>query len=302
MRIAVLDIGGTTIKAGIVENEILSDRKEYETNAKKGGAHVMATAISILKEYLPFDCIGISTAGQVDSQKGMIKYANSNIPEYTGMKIREKLEKEFAVSVAVENDVNAAAIGEAYFGAGIGYKDFLCLTYGTGVGGAIVMGGEVYRGTTFSAGEMGALVVHPEERNVKQDMFSGCYEKYASTTALVKKISAIDKSLTDGKKIFENLHRSEVKKAVDDWIMEIVCGLTSLIHVFNPSCVILGGGVMKQEYILKTVKELLYQNIMESFNEVVILTAQLENQAGLYGAAKSAMEYYKKTNRNSCRN
>lgn len=285
IKIAVLDIGGTSIKSGIFRNNSLEDVREYDTNAAKGGAYVMERAKEILHEYGEFMGIGISTAGQVDSGQGFIRYANSNIPGYTGMRIRDILEKEFQVPVAVENDVNSAALGEAYYGAGIGFEEFLCLTYGTGVGGAIVIRGDIYRGSSFSAGEMGAMITHPEERNASEDMYSGCYEKYASASALVRKVSRIDASLDSGRKIFPEMHREEIKTAVDEWIAEIAGGLVSLIHIMNPACVILGGGVMNQEYVLEEVKKLVMKEIMESYRHVEIVKAALGNKAGMFGAA-----------------
>mgnify|MGYP000622865576 CR=1 FL=1 len=138
------------------------DLKEWDTNASRGGACLMARAVAILHTYGDFDAIGISTAGQVDSEQGSIYYANDNIPGYTGTKIRDILEAEFGVPVAVENDVNAAALGELYFGAAKGAENFLCLTYGTGVGGAIVIDGSIYPGSTWSGGSFGGILTHPE--------------------------------------------------------------------------------------------------------------------------------------------
>jgi len=152
MKIAVLDIGGTSIKSGIWRGEGLEEVREQDTNAKEGAGAVMERAGKILHSYGSFDAVGISTAGQVNFREGSISYANSNMPGYTGMKVRELMEKEFGVPAAVENDVNAAALGEGKFGAGRGEKDFLCITYGTGVGGAIVVNQELYRGSSFSAG------------------------------------------------------------------------------------------------------------------------------------------------------
>lgn len=294
MRIAVLDIGGTSIKSGIYERNTLSEIKETPTQAYRGGEAVIKTAIDVLHRYLPFDCIGVSTAGQVDAETGIIRYANSNIPGYTGMNVKKILEREFGVPTAVENDVNAAALGEGAFGAGAGEKDFICLTYGTGVGGAAILDGKLWRGSCFSAGEFGAVIVHGEERNAQEDMFSGCYERYASVTALVEKASAWDSSLDSGRKIFLRLEEESVRCLVDNWIQEIVWGLVSLIHIFNPSCAVLGGGIMEQPYILKQVRKLLYENIMPSFRNVKVLQAKLGNSAGLLGAARIAEEQYKK--------
>ncbi len=284
MRIAALDIGGTTIKSGIWDGNKAGDLREQDTNAKSGGAHVMERVIKILKQYGDFDAIGISTAGQVNSREGVIRYSNDNIPGYTGMKIREILEKEFHVPAAVENDVNAAALGEARYGAGKKFTDFLCLTYGTGVGGAIIMNQEIYTGSTFSAGEFGGIMVHPED-SLWGVPFSGCYEQYASTTALVRMAMEFDPSLTSGKKIFSRFEEEEVRNIINAWIDEIVYGLVTVIHIFNPACLILGGGVMSQPYILQEVKAKTYGRIMSSFCNVVLEQAQLGNLAGLMGAA-----------------
>lgn len=284
MRIAALDIGGTSIKSGIWDGTEARELKEHATNARNGGSYVMDRARAILKEYGGFEAIGISTAGQVNSKEGFIRYANDNIPGYTGMKIKELLEEEFGVPAAVENDVNAAAIGEARFGAGKSFRDFLCITYGTGVGGAIVIEKEIYTGSAFSAGEFGGIMVHPED-SVFGEPFQGCYEKYASTTALVKRASALDPYLTNGRKIFERLDDNRVRTIVNEWIDEIVYGLVTIIHIFNPSCIVLGGGVMAQPYILNEVKQKTMARIMRSFRNVELRQAELGNKAGLMGAA-----------------
>lgn len=284
MKIAALDIGGTSIKSGIWEDGILHGLKERETNAKAGGSFVMEQAKQVLEECGKFDAIGISTAGQVDPQEGCIRYANDNIPGYTGIRIREIMEKEFDVPAAVENDVNAAAVGEGKFGAGKGEADFLCATYGTGVGGAIVIGGEIYRGSVCSAGEFGGILIHPEDR-VPGDPFSGCYERYASTTALVKRAKGFDPSLDNGKKIFERIEEPGVQEVIEEWAEEIAYGLVTLICIFNPSCIILGGGVMVQPYVLERVEEKVRSQIMPSFRQMKLKQAMLGNQAGLLGAA-----------------
>lgn len=288
-----LDVGGTAVKSGVYCDGALEDIREYPTEAEKGGGHVVALIETIIKEYENrhvFTGIGISTAGQVDSVKGRIIYANDNIPGYTGMEIKSIIENRFGKPAAVINDVNAAALGEARYGAGQGEEDFLCLTYGTGVGGAVFVKGKLYEGSSFSAGEAGAVVVHPEDRDPGKDIFSGCYERYASVTALVKRVRDYDSSLTNGRAIFRDLERSGVREIVDEWIREIVYGLTSLIHVLNPSCVILGGGVMEQEYVLEKLRELLDIHLMESYRKTTVKKAMLGNCAGMYGAAAHLIE------------
>ncbi len=288
MTTMVLDIGGTAMKSGLYTDGKLSEVREIPTEAKQGGEHVVNRAKELIADYrnrFSFQRIGVSTAGQVDPRQGVITYANENIPGYMGTRLKELLEQEFQVPAAVENDVNAAAIGEAVFGAGRDVADFACLTYGTGVGGAIFTDGRLYSGNSFSAGEFGAIVTHPEARDSERDILSGCYEQYASTTALVRNACRLDPSLTNGRAIFARLEEPPVRAVVDQWILEIIYGLATIVHMLNPACVILGGGVMEQGYVLQEIRNKLYPNLIPSFRHVRIEKAELGNRAGMLGAA-----------------
>ena len=287
MKILVFDIGGTAIKYGSCVDGCLMDVKEVPTEAHKGGRHIMDTLISLVGKENGYDAIGVSSSGQVHAEKGHIIYANSNIPGDTGTEIKKELETLFGVPVAVENDVNAAALGEAVYGAAREMDSFLCLTYGTGIGGAIVEHKTVYHGSGYSAAEFGAIVTHGEAKRAGTDYFDGCYERYASTTALVQKAMAYDSTLTNGRKLFERLEETKdprLQEILDDWIHEIMLGLATLTHIFNPSCILLGGGVMVQPKVIHQVQALVDRYVMPSFANVRILPAALGNQAGLLGA------------------
>lgn len=199
------------------------------------------------------------------------------------MELRKELSARFHVPVMVENDVNSAAMGEAAYGAGRAYDSFLCLTYGTGVGGAIVQNKSIYHGSSFSAGEFGGIVTHGTLKSNRSDVFDGCYERFASTTALVSSAQRLDSSLSNGRAIFERISDPSVKNVVDAWIDEILLGLSTLIHIFNPACVVLGGGVMAQPYITDELNKRLPAWIMPSFSHVKLLPATLGNSAGLLG-------------------
>ena len=291
MKVLVFDIGGTSIKYGYCVDSKLVQVQETPTEAKKGGRHIMDTLVRLISQQEGYDAIGISTAGQVNADEGYIIYANENIPNYTGTRIREELEEKFHVPVVVENDVNSAAMGEAVYGAGRAYGDFLCLTYGTGVGGAIVRDGKVFHGSSFSAAEFGAIVTHAEEKIHQRDFFDGCYERYASTTALVKMAMAYKPELDNGRKIFENLGDPKVLEILDRWVDEIMLGLSSLTHIFNPACIVLGGGIMVQPLIMEKIREKVHKYIMPSFAHVDIRSAELGNSAGLLGACHLATQH-----------
>ena len=250
MRIVAVDIGGTMIKSGLWNGETFVELRETETCASEGGAALMERVKGLIHSYHDFEAIGISTAGEVNTEDGSIFYANSNIPGYTGMPVKQIMEEEFCVPAAVENDVNAAALGELRSGAGAGCDDFLCLTYGTGVGGSIVMNGSVYPGASFSAGSFGGMVIHPEEK--------------AGTDSL------------------------EIKEQIDAWIDDICTGLVTLCYIFNPSRIILGGGIMAQEYVLLEVNRKVKAQIAPGLRIVEIVPAKLANTAGMMGAVSLA--------------
>lgn len=291
MKILVFDIGGTSIKHSVCIDGIPDKVTETPTEAELGGDHIIRTVADLISRQSAYDAIGISTAGQVNSEEGSIIYANSNIPAYTGKQIRRELETMFHVPVAVENDVNCAALGEAAYGAGKAFDSFLCLTYGTGIGGAIIENKRIYHGFSFSAAEFGAIVTHgtvklkeTDALDGSGDIFAGCYERYASVTALVAAAQKVDSTLTNGRIIFDNLQCTEVKDVVDRWIDEIVLGLSSIIHIFNPACIVLGGGIMAQPYIIEEINKRIIRKIMPSFAQVKLLPAALKNSAGLLGA------------------
>ncbi len=292
MKVLVFDIGGTSIKHSICTDGQLSEVKETPTDAKKGARHVMETVVSLIKSMdTNYEAIGISTAGQVNAATGCIIYANQNIPGYTGTQIRKELEELFQVPVMVENDVNAAAMGEAIYGAGRDFESFLMLTYGTGVGGAAVANKKVFHGSSYSASEFGAIITHSDARLAGEDYFDGCYEKYASTTGLVKLAMEYNSSLDNGRKIFAALDDPRVIEIIDRWTDEIMLGLATLTHIYNPACIILGGGVMVQPFIQEKIAAKKDRFIMPSFAHVKLLPAGLGNSAGLLGANYLALEY-----------
>ncbi len=284
MNILVFDIGGTAIKYGVCAGGRLLHSAETPTRAHLGGRRILETLNSLIAQETGYEAIGVSTAGQVNAAEGSILYANSNIPDYTGCQIRRELEARFHVPVAVENDVNAAALGEAVYGSGRDIPSFLCLTYGTGIGGAIIENHRIYHGSGYSAAEFGSIITHCDAKLAGSDFWDGCYERYASATALVNAARRYDTRLTDGRKIFQALDDPRVMEILDRWTDELMAGLASLIHIFNPTCVILGGGIMSQPLVFQKIDERRGRFIMPSFNHVKIRPALLGNQAGLLGA------------------
>lgn len=288
MRTLVFDIGGTEIKYALCDGNFnLTDKKSVPTNAFEGGRRIIERVVEITKTFDGIEKIGISTAGQVDSEKGTIVYATDSIPGYTGTQIKRIIESEIGVPCAVENDVNSAALGEAHFGAAKGESNFICLTYGTGIGGAIFLDGKLFKGCGCSAGEFGHFVTHANGKSCTCGG-CGCYEAYASAGALVRAVAEKTGRQLNGREIFAEFDNPEIRSIIDEWIDEIVVGLKGLVYIFNPSLIIAGGGIMNEKYITDEINKRLQTQLMQSFRCVEVKKATMGNDANLLGAAYNA--------------
>lgn len=290
MRILTFDIGGTNIKYGLCNEKFeLSDLHTIPTEASKGGQYIIEKVIDIIETYTDIDRVAISTAGQVDSENGIVVYATGNIPYYTGMMVKKTIENKTGITTYVENDVNAAALGEAKFGAGVGKSDFICLTYGTGIGGAIYLNNSLYKGSASSAAEFGHMITHSGGIECTCGG-KGCYERYASTRALIEAVNAVSDEPLNAFTIFEkkNMNNPKIREVVDNWIDEMIIGLINLVYIFNPPLVILGGGIMNEDYVIDLIDRKIYKQLMENFANVNIVRSKLGNTAGMMGVAYEA--------------
>lgn len=281
-----LDIGGTSIKYGIVNDKgEVVNKFETPTEAHKGADNLISKVIDIIKAMLeknPDTCgIGISTAGVVDTENGVILYANNNLPGYTGARIKEVVEQKFSIPTIVNNDVNAAAMAEYWVGAGKNKKTFFCMTIGTGIGGAIIIDGKLFKGMNFRAAEIGYM------NKTSDDYY---FEKAASTSALINKVKKelkVDENI-DGLSIFECVKKGDtaLNRIFDQWIDEICRGIANIICMFDPGIIIIGGGVSKQkDFLIDRLKKNLPKFLPESFmNGTLIEVAECGNDAGIIGA------------------
>lgn len=292
MKIIAFDIGGTFIKYGIINEKFeIVESHTVPTEAMSGGQALMEKIIAIVESYDGIDRVAISTAGQVDSDNGIVVHSTGNIPYYTGMMVKSLIENRTGIKTYVENDVNAAALGEAYFGAAKGESDFICLTYGTGIGGAIFNNGSLLKGSRSSAGEVGHMITHAGGKQCTCGG-EGCYECYASAKALIKSIKKVTGEDLNGFQIFEkqNFEKPEIRSEIDKWIDEIIAGLINIIYTFNPSLIVLGGGILNEDYIIELIDRKIYNRLMEPFKNVNIVRSKLGNKAALLGAAYKASE------------
>lgn len=280
MKIIGVDIGGTKIKAGVVDGSKIYKRIEIETEASKGRGRVVQNIIRVIDSLNGGDVkgIGVGFAGMVDAKKGIV-VRSPHIKSMKGFNIKKFLERKYKKKIFVDNDVKAAILAEAKYGAGKKYKNVIMLTIGTGIGSGIVIDGKIYKGEG-SAPEMGHTTINFD--GIKSTCCNnyGCFEEYVSARGLQR---------TFGEKINPKImqdmaERGNVKarKAYQEMGRILGIGITNIANMLDPEVVIVGGGIGKswglfEKEMRKTIKE-------RKFIKTKVVKAKLQD-SGIIGAA-----------------
>ena len=280
------DIGGTSVKFGVAgESGALLHKGEIpNVITQKGVAGLVESLASVTEQYqqeYSLYGIAVSTAGVVDPEKGLILYAPKYFPGYPGTALGECLEKRCGLPCKVENDVNAAALGEYWLGAGRGAKSLFCITVGTGIGGCALLDGRVIHGAACFGGEAGLQHITPE-----------CtWEEMASTRALIRNVAkakGIPETVLDGRKIFALAldGDKEAATAIARQMDDLVTGIANICYILNPERIIVGGGIAAQEaYLYPLLDTALRDKLFPLVYEKLTLRfAALQNDAGMLGA------------------
>lgn len=279
-----IDIGGTAIKYGVIDEDgNIVSRFEAETEAYKGGPAILEKTVRIVEELCDEEKISgvcISTAGMVDTVKGEITYSAPLIPDYAGTKFKETIEKKFGLPCEVENDVNCAGLAESKGGASKDSKVSLMLTIGTGIGGCIVIDGEVFHGFTNSACEIGYM-----------HMGDSDFQTLGAASILTKKVAGIKnepEKLWNGYHIFEEAKKGDEVciAAIDEMADVLGQGIANICYVINPEVVVLGGGIMAQEeYLRERIENAISRYLIPNIAKRTKLAfAKFRNDAGMMGA------------------
>lgn len=292
-----IDIGGTYIKFGIVDENYQIKSFCIPTDSTTD-VHLVNQVIEKAKEIrkeIDFDRIGIGTPGTIDSEKGVIIRA-SNLP-YKNTPIVEMMKDALGVPVKLANDATCAIAGELYAGMGQKYDNFIMMTLGTGVGGGIVIGNKIYKGKGGRAGEIGHMIIKYDGLECPCGQ-KGCYEQYASVRALIRQtteaiennpksiLAEIGKEKISGRTAFEAKKKGCPigAEVVDQYINYIAIGLQSLVRIFQPDAVVLGGAISNEG-----------DNLLLPLREKITLPVEIEisdlkNNAGVLGAASLAAQ------------
>ncbi len=306
-----IDLGGTNIAVGVVDDKFnIIGRGERKTCAPRAAElicdDIAAAALDAIKAAnLTIDdieSIGIGAPGSINPVIGVIGFSNNL--GFNNVHIVKLLEERLNKKIYIDNDANAAALGEMIAGAGKGTKNVVAITLGTGVGGGTIINGKMLLGSNFAGGELGhTVIVHdgvPCTCGRK-----GCFEAYASATGLIRqtkeamlknkdsemwKIVEGDIEKVNGRTAFDAMRNGDKSGAdvVDTYCDYLACGITNIINIFQPDVLCIGGGISKEgDNLLNRInkvieKERFSKNIDK---QTVIKIAMLGNDAGIIGAA-----------------
>ncbi len=305
-----IDLGGTNIAAGLVDEEgriVLKDSvptlkgRSYEAIVKDMAMLVQKIINDAGVDIKEIKSIGIGCPGVMDSSEGVVVFANNLNFRY--VPLRAEMQKYFSLPVFIDNDANVAAFAESVAGAAKGARYSIAITLGTGVGGGIIIDGKVYSGFKSAGAELGHMVIMVDGEQCTCGR-KGCWEAYASATALIRqtiqaakenpdslinKLVDGDMSRIDAKTAFDAAKQGDEtgKKVVEKYIGYIAEGLTNIMNIFSPEVVVIGGGVCKEgEYLLKPLREKVAASVYSpDVLKPDIRVAQMGNDAGIVGAA-----------------
>ena len=306
-----IDLGGTNIVAGLVDdNYNILTTASVKTAMPRPADAIIADMVALCykvveQQGISMDdvaYVGVGCPGTCNVETGEVEYANNL--HFDHVLVGPVMQEQLGKPVYVDNDANAAALGEAMAGATKNAAKSICITLGTGVGSGIVLDGKIYSGSNYAGGELGHTVIVADGELCTCGR-RGCWETYSSATALMNQTRAAmeqnpdslmwqlvdgDISKVDGRIPFEAAKQGDAagQAVVDKYVSYLACGLLNVINIFQPDMVCVGGGVCRQgENLLGPVRAIIERDRYSKYcqKQTELCVAQLGNDAGIVGAA-----------------
>jgi glucokinase len=300
-----IDFGGTTIKSALVEEGKIIHRGEVIDTLRSGDSNAITEAllgrIADLRQVRPDAvAIGVGLPGMIDSVNGIV-HRLSNVPGWIDIPLRDLLIRRTGLHAAIENDANSMAYAEWKYGAARDGKNVVCVTLGTGVGGGLILNGQLYRGSFFGAGEIGQMSIDYQGR-VGNYGNRGAIEKYVGNVQIAKraqqfyentgKLLAIEHCTPAALEAAAHSGDTVAKQLWAQIGMEIGAALANIVWLLNPDTIVIGGGVAKAgDLLFEPIRTAIRSVTMPTFyEELKILPAALGNDAGVIGCAAIALD------------
>ena len=288
-NILAFDIGGTKIASAIVSlrknNFKISDYQKIRTpKNKKEFAQKIVELAGYYEKNNSFNKIGIGIAGQVDDKNSIVRYM-PNIKSWKNLDLKKIIEEATKKKVTINNDVKCFALAENKFGKSKEYKNAVYLTIGTGIGGAIKVGGKLYNGENNTAGEFGHMIVAYDGKKCGCGN-RGCWEQYASGNAIEKLYFEFYGKKKKAKEIaFDSMKGvKRDQKVIKEISLYLSAGLVSIINTLNPEIIVISGSVVKQKEILDLAKKDALKKVLIPARKTKIVRSDLGDEAMLVGA------------------
>lgn len=300
-----VDIGGTTVKMGLFSEEgTIIDKWEIPTRTENGGEAILPDVAQSILEKLEEHTlhkqnivgVGVGVPAAVKEESMVNETANLG---WGYKEVKKELEEMTGLQVKIGNDANVAALGEMWKGGGHGYQNMIMVTLGTGVGGGIILDGQILVGNNGIAGEIGHLTVNPTETEVCGCGRYGCLEQYASATGIVrlakarlsdnKDATVLCSDTVTAKDVFDAVKAGDkvAEEIAEMFGAYLAQALISISTILDPEIFVIGGGVSKAgEVLLHYIEKYYRENALWATKEVKFALATLGNDAGICGAAK----------------
>jgi len=294
--IIAIDLGGTNLKIALLDLSYkIRDKQVLSTKAFTKKESLIAVIADSVKKIIKDNRlskqdilgVGLGLPGPIDVKNGLVHFF-PNIPGWKEVKLKDILEKSLKLPIFLDNDANLMALAEYKLGAARGFKNAVCITLGTGVGGGIILDGRLYRGLSFAAGEIGHI---PINENGPRCNCGGiaCLETYVGSNAILGHAKSLFKRYISLEKL-SVLAKRQNKKAILIWSKvgsQLGTALVGVVNLFNPDAIVIGGGVANAGKILfDRVREMIAKRAMDvQAHRVRVFKAKLGSDAGLIGAA-----------------
>lgn len=287
-----IDVGGTNLRVGLIDADgklVLSFKEPTPTTSIEAFLNTLEILVERVRSESgeDFESLGIGWPGAVDFQSGRV-FETPNLKYFRQYDLKAELESRLKMKCRVDNDAKCAALAEKKFGVAKEFHDFILLTFGTGIGGALYANNQLVRGKAGLAGEIGHMCLHPKGLECTCGS-RGCFERYCSALALERRAESRIHQFVSAREILAQAEaNSEYQVLISEYVEDLALAIGSLVNIFDTQAFVFSGGLFTtggQVILTEVQKHLRRQGFQSMKKDVQLLASKLEGKAGIIGAA-----------------